>query len=209
MPEPSELFQKLLTRFNSLNQTRGRVEPLVLTGALPVRVSEQLHESLFLSSFTSFEVFIEDLFMTLLISDPRSTKRRRSQPRVSIRSYPIARELLIGFGPKRYVDWLPIENTLERAQTFLRGGRPFSSLSMTQRDLIGRAHAIRNAIAHRSRFSQEKFEKRVIGNTPLAPRERHPAAFLRGQFSGAPPTSRYEQITTGLLGAAKLLVDGA
>ena len=128
-----------------------------------------------LSCFTSFEVFVEEVFLALLVTGSGTTVI----PRVAVRSLAVARELVIGPG-KKYVDWFPYERTIERAHIFFRGGRPFSSILSPQRNTLNKAQMIRNAIAHRSRHSQKIFETLVIENTNLAPREYRPSAYLRG-----------------------------
>jgi hypothetical protein len=75
----------------------------VVSGNLSRRAAEQMYESLFLSSFTAFEVFIDELFLTLLVKpSPNATG---AVPRVTVRSFSVARELIMGAG-RKYVDWL-------------------------------------------------------------------------------------------------------
>jgi len=199
------LFSSLNTQIRSLDSTRRRIDSLVFLGHLSRRAAEQAYESLFLSSFTAFEVFIEEAFLTLLVSSPSAgASRTRATPRLTVRSFAVARELVIGPG-RKYVDWLPYDRTLERAQLFFRGGRPFTNVSAEDRNLIDKAQIIRNAIAHRSRYSERRFERDVIGATALPPREHKPAAYLRGLVSGTPPLTRYENFTAGLLSVGKQL----
>ena len=200
------LFQSLFTRIESLDATRHRVDDLVQSGSLPTRAAEQLYESLFLSAFTAFEIFVEDIFLRLLVSPAGSTRASSAAvPRISVRSLPVARDLVIGPG-RKYVDWLPYERTIERANLFFRGGRPFTQIPAQEQELVNRAQVIRNAIAHRSRYSEEKFRKQVIAGTALPPRESKPAGYLRGPLSTSPAVTRYENYATGLLGLARKLV---
>jgi hypothetical protein len=188
------LLASFTSRIRTLDGTRQKVDGLVNAGHLPRRAAEQMYESLFLSCFTAFEVFIENVFLLHLVS-PRISK---AIPRLVIRSLPVARELVIGPG-KKYVDWLPFERTIERAELFFRGGRPFADAPAAHCALVDKAQYIRNVIAHRSRHSQEQFEKKVISGAPLLPRERAPAAYLRGLASGSPPLTRYENYVASLL----------
>src|SRR5439155_7819955 len=96
---PAGSANRLLTSFNNrvraLDRTRQRVDTLVVTGHLPKRAAEQMYESLFLSSFTAFEVYIEDVFLTHLSKGRKSAK---AIPRLTVRSMSVARELVIGPG---------------------------------------------------------------------------------------------------------------
>jgi hypothetical protein len=180
-----KLFASLLTQFGSLDATRRRVDGLVVSGNLSRRAAEQVYESLFLSSFTAFEVFIDELFLTLLVKQ-KDASRTGAIPRVTVRSFAVGRELIMGAG-RNYVDWLPYDRTVERANLFFRGGRPFTNVSPGDRELVNKAQIIRNAIAHRSRYSEKRFERDIIGTTAVPLREYKPAAYLRGLVSGAPP----------------------
>ena len=197
-----KLFGSLSSQFRALDYTRRRIDGLVVSGNLSRRAAEQMYESLFLSSFTAFEVFIDELFLTLLVKpSPNATG---AVPRVTVRSFSVGRELIMGAG-RKYVDWLPYERTLERANLFFRGGRPFTSVALADRNLVNKAQIIRNAIAHRSRYSERRFEREIIGATALPPREYKPAAYLRGFVSGSPPLTRYENFAAGLLFVGKQL----
>ena len=97
--------------------------------------------------------------------------------------------LLIG---KNYLEWLPYENTLERAKVFFQDGMPFTLLDDQNRSNLSRYVYIRNVIAHRSEYAVSKFIKHIIGDSKLPPRERTPVGFLRGNFRSAPSQTRYE-----------------
>lgn len=202
--ESNRLWLSLSSRVRHLDRTRRRVDSLVLSGHMSRPAAEQMYESLFLGGFTAFEVFLEEVFLALLIAPTRGSRRNRAVPRLTIRSIPVARELVFGPG-RKYVDWLPFERTAERARVFFRGGRPFVSIVQPQIDLINKAQLIRNAIAHHSRHSIDQFERRVIAGAPVPPRERKPGGYLRGLLSASPPLTRYENLVTGLLSVARNL----
>jgi hypothetical protein len=162
-----------------------------------------MYEALFISAHVSVETFLEDLFIGLLVQGHGVISSRADVvARVHVRLYKIARELIYGAG-RNYVDWLPYERTINLAELFFRGGRPFNDLSPSQKDALFRGHTIRNAIAHQSRFSLGQFKRRVIGSTPLPPNERNPAGYLRGLFRTSPNQTRFSNLLAQLLLVAR------
>jgi hypothetical protein len=196
-----QLLARLDTRVRTLDTSRRRVDDLATQGTLSGRVAEQMYESLFLNAVTSFETFIEELFLSLLLSSRRSGM---AVPRISVKSYKVARELVIGPG-RKYADWLPFDETIKRAHVFFRGGRPFAEIPSADRDVLANALLIRNVIAHRSKHSEQRFRVQVLGQAPLPSRERTPAGFLRGQLAGSPPITRFENYAATILRIAKQL----
>lgn len=200
MPRSSStLSDNLSKRLRALELSRVKIESLINTSLLSQHVSLHMYEGLFLNAHVAFEGFIEELFIGLLVENQGlESSRSDIVPRVKFKSHRIARELLTGPG-RQYIDWLPYDRTLDRANMFFRGGRPFSELQTHQKDHLLKCHTIRNAIAHRSRFSLKKFEQHVLVNTPLPPRERSPAGYLRGFFRTAPVQTRFEVYVAQLL----------
>lgn len=200
MPKPSStLADKLANRLRAVEYSRARIEALTARDLLPKRAALHMYEGLFLSSHVAFEAFLEELFFGLLV-DGKGVVSARSEvgPRIIVRSFNTARELL--FPSRRpFVDWIPYDNTLELASKYFRGGRPFSELSDSQKQHLKRCHAIRNVVAHESIDSKRKFEKRVLGATPLSPQERTPAGYLRGLYRTTPDQTRYENYMAQLL----------
>jgi hypothetical protein len=201
------LADALARRYRALEATRQNIEYLLGQGHIPLRAAEQMYEGLFLSVFTAFEGFLEELFIGLLVTDAGLYCRAADVvPRLTIRSHVVARELVIGVG-RPYVDWLPYENTEKRADLFFRGGRPFTALRekemATERSVLQRGSVLRNAIAHKSRHSLERFEREVIRDAPLTSKEGTPAGFLRGMMAAAPAETRYEAYAAGMLTVAR------
>lgn len=197
----SQLLLRFDSRIRTLDVSRRRVDDLVTQGVLSDRVAEQLYESLFLNAVTSFETYVEELFLALLLSRRRSGP---AVPRLAVKSYKVARQLVFGPG-RKYADWLPFDQTIKRAHVFFRGGRPFAAVVKTDTDILSNALLIRNVIAHRSRHSQQRFRAEVLGSAPLPARERSPAGFLRGQLSAIPPVTRFESYLANILRIATQL----
>jgi hypothetical protein len=170
-----------------------------------------MYEGLFVSVFTAFESFVEELFVGLLVAGGRK-ETGVVVPRVTVRSYSVARQLVFGLG-RRYADWLPYDQTEQRAVLFFRGGRPFANLRKdaadpsvgSVRDVLDRGVVIRNAIAHKSEHSLARFERDVLRGTPLGPRERTAAGFLRGVLAATPPETRFQSYASAVLRAAQLI----
>ena len=162
-----------------------------------------IYEGLFLSATASFEAFLEDLFVGLLVNRGLVSARANIHPRVIVKSHYVARDLITG--DRKFVDWLPYDLTRKRADAFFTGGRPFSLLPRDLEDDIEKCRRIRNAIAHQSRYAAGVFDRNVIGALPLPPRERVPAGYLRSLLTAAPQQRRYEYLVARLLGAARFL----
>ena len=200
MPKPSStLADKLANRLRAIEYSRARIEALTARDLLSKRATLHMYEGLFLSSHVAFEGFLEELFIGLLV-DGLGVISSRSvvSPLVIVRSFNTARRLLYS-SRKAYVDWLPYDNTLELAHKYFKGGRPFSELSDAQKQHMQKCHSIRNVIAHESKDSKKKYEKRVLGTTPLPPHEMTPAGYLRGLYRITPTQTRYENYMSQLL----------
>lgn len=206
MLKPSiQLAEDLAKKFRLVESTRSKLETLCSKGLLPGRSATLMYEGMFLSAHVAFEAFIEDLFIQLLTDGQGVVSSRRDIiPRIQVRSISVAREILISKN-KPYIDWLPYDRTLELAHKYFRGGRPFSDLDDKDKQHLLKCTAIRNVVAHSSKDSRGKFEKRVLGNTPLLPSERTPSGYLRGLYRSKPDQTRYENIVTELLLIAKKL----
>lgn len=181
-----------------MENTRSRLEELASRNLLPQRTATQMYEGLFLSAHVVFEGFLEELFVGLLVAG-QGVQSSKSDivPRIVVHSHSIVRELLFS-SRRQYVDWLPYDRTLELANKYFRGGRPFSDISDSERLYLLKCHTIRNVIAHESRDSIRKFEKRVLGTTPLPPHERKPAGYLRGLYRVSPVQTRCENLMAQL-----------
>lgn len=206
MPRDSSILADIFgNKLKSLEKTRSKIVALQSRGLISRYAVSHFYEGLFLNSHVLFEVFVEDLFIGLLLNEHGFKSRREDVvPRVEVNSFKIARELVIG--PSRtYVDWLPYDRTLKLAKIFFRGGRPFSDLTKPMAEHLQKCHLIRNVIAHKSRSSYRQFNDEVIGSLPLPPRERTPAGYLSSNFRISPAQTRYENFVISLLSIARYL----
>jgi len=166
---------------------------------------ERVYEALFLNVVASFEAFVEELFIGLLVDQHGlASSYPDVRPRAIVRSHQVARALVLG-GKRRYVNWLPYSETEEHAKIFFTGGRPFTSLPAQFRQELELCCVIRNAIAHRSRHANDVFVRTIVSAMTLAPRERTPAGYLRSTYIGYNPQVRYEYHTAVVLRTAAFL----
>lgn len=196
MPRPTRvLAQEYRARLRKLNGARKRADTLLAKKLINRSDVELLYEAAYIASVTAFETLVEELFIGLLVGGLISADRSL-YPRVQFKSHRVAREVVQS--GRRYADWLPYDRTIDRAEVFFRGGRPFTRLDSDDKRLLESCLAIRHAIAHRSRYALGNFERKVLHGLTLAPRERTPAGLLRSQFSKSPQQSRYENLVTQL-----------
>jgi|ERR1700722_2800366 len=202
MATPAELI-KFQQTLRTLDYTRARMEDLYLGKRIVRRDLDSVYESLFLRAVTSFEGFVEDLFLSIL---ERRTYYKPAR-NVSLRMKAISHEALmeIVLQGDQYLKWLPFKETEKRARLYLIDGKPFTEIDNGDRTQVQTITTIRNAIAHRSRYAMNEFQVKVIGSRSLLPREKKPAGYLQSRIgSGGSPT-RFEvyvqvlnKVATGL-----------
>ncbi len=199
-------FNGFVSHLNNLEKTRRKMESLLLKKIVVRRDIEQVYEGLYMSSITSLENWIEDLFIGLLVGRLKHCSSSVT-PRVSFKSDRVAREVI--FSDRNYLDWLPYKYTEKRANAFFRNGMPFTCLNKPENkaDLkkLEILFHIRNVIAHKSAYSKKKFENEVIGSSPVTQQERTPAGYLRGIFRITPTQTRYENLINEMASIAKKL----
>lgn len=177
-------------RLKTYESARRNIERLSKIQAIPNYQVNLFYEGTFLRTVTSFEGFLEDLFLGLSCG---ALKGHHSvTPRINFTSMFIARDII--WGGKSYIDWLPYSHTEKRAATYFRAGHPFSVLDKPEKKELERISIIRNAIAHQSQHSKTRFTEDVIGSLTLLPAERTPSGFLRSAIGVAPVRTRYEEI---------------
>lgn len=178
-PEQLNRFQRSLQRVDA---TRARMESLYGKSEINEGDMDSVYEALFLRAVTSFESFLEELFLAILQGRVQYARGRNVKLRMTVTS----RDALMGILLQRqkYLTWLPFKDTIERAELYLVGGRPFTEWDNADRSMLRTIGTIRNAIAHRSSHAMNEFSKHVIASQALLPRERKPAGFLRSEVHG-------------------------
>lgn len=193
------LFQRKL---RTLEQIRKKQETLFLKNQIVCRDIEEVYAAIYLDVIASFEALIGELFIGLLAGQVRS-RHSNVNVRVKIQSYVVARDVF--FRGRKYFNWLPYKHTEEVAKVFFTGGRPFTLITEDEKKRLDKYLIIRHAIAHQSRHSINTFRQEVLVGLTLTPRDKRPKSFLRSQFSIAPPTTYYQQLTREILKIANTL----
>ncbi|WP_143055106.1 zinc ribbon domain-containing protein [Nocardioides luteus] len=162
-------------------------EALHAKGQLTLRNLDALRESALLDLYTSFELFLEDLFFAVLLG---SSGISDSGGVVNFSDREQAEEILTG--GNQYLIWLPFDKNgkgvLPLAKRLLKDGRPFTRIERhkDELDTLEELRIVRNAIAHRSSSARAALEPFV---THLRQRRRTAAGLLEQVRQGQ---SQYE-----------------
>jgi hypothetical protein len=197
-----DFHKKLVGHLKNTNFTRIRMEELYSERKIVRRDIEQVYNGLFIDAVTSFEGYLERLFIGLLAR--KIVIRGLSKiSKIHISSESTIREVINN--GDRYSTWLPFSKTLEKANIYFVKGMPFSKLSGPDLETLNNILCIRNAIAHRSNHAVAKFQTNIIRGLTLLPQEKHPSAFLRSVFRASPVQTRYEYYVLEILRISKLV----
>jgi hypothetical protein len=199
----TQLFYEFAGHLKSTNYTRAKSEALFSFKRIVKRDVSLIYSGLFIDAVTSFEQFIEKLFVGLLVG--RISHSLRVKPLAKFKSSKICKEIICNERP--YVDWLPYDKTLKKAKIYFEDGEPFSLVDSSYIKKLRDMSIIRNSLAHKSEFAQSKFIN-IIKSVPyLTTEEKRPIGFLRGAHISSPViVSRYEGYMGTLLGVSKRLV---
>lgn len=176
-----ELSDALAGRARSIARHRERLDAAHGAGHLRSADLNIAYAGAFLTWCTALEKAIEQLFIGILMN--RVSVSARVQPLVEIRSDRVAHAVVRG--ERRYVDWLPFDNTVRRAEAFFASGLPFSTLPRLHVKAFERTGKIRNAVAHDSAHAQRSFRKEFVDGQSLPASQRKAGGYLRGQHSGS------------------------
>lgn len=128
---------------------------------------DQMTEMAFLRAFLAWETFIEESFILYLYGQkpPRGRAPRRYAFPPDFKT---AKEWVVPEG-RPYAQWTTAEHVSRRAERFFQAGRPFSPVLKSNQNLLDEVRTIRNAIAHHSESTQQKFDTLVrtkLGTLP-------------------------------------------
>lgn len=198
-----QLLEEFRLVLLALAGTRARAEDAAQAGMMTTSDLEGIYSGLFIQATNEFEAFTERLFFAIALGRVSYPRRRGVAARLSVRSAAVLRDVL--HRGDDYIQWLPYGHTLGAAEAHLRGGRPFTSLTEAQKQSVKEWSVVRNSLAHHSDHAQRVFERKVIGNRAVPPRERMPRVFLRSTTRLNPPRTRLEVYFSEMLDVARSL----
>lgn len=127
--------------------------------SLGAQVFERLLEAVFMSAYTAFEDFLERLFFAIVCGTYLPLD---AAPVVTFPDEASARGIVVP-PDRRYVSWLPIDETIVRASRYMREALPFSHLRRrgVWKSHLRYAQVVRNAIGHRTDETRATFNKLI------------------------------------------------
>ena len=142
----------------------------------------------FLSGFLAWERFLEESFVLYLIgkSAPNGYKPFRY---VIPKNRQHANEFCRG--DRRFPGWDDVNFVTSRSDQFFLEGKPFTDSLRTVINSLNNMKTIRNAIAHQSTESQDRFENLVRRELGHLPHRTNPGNFLLRNIVGSTPPSSY------------------
>jgi len=166
-----------------------------------------LIELAFLRAFLAWERFLEESFILFLLGKRPRRMRRSPRPFVRPKSWQHAFDLLSPEKGRGYVDWDNLDYVRVRAKRFFPEGEPFETALIPRLNLLHEMRTVRNAIAHRSFTSQEKFEKLARAKLGYLPSRLTVGFFLESAIPGTHPVQSYlDYYLAGVSSAASTLV---
>jgi hypothetical protein len=125
----------------------------------------RITEGIFIRAFSSFELFLEELFVLYALGKPSisGTKVNRF---ILPRDGRHVRELIRA--DKQFVDWASADLVLQRVETYFDGG-PMKTAIVQYKDRLKTVRRIRNAIAHRSDEAWGRYVKVVAAELRAPP----------------------------------------
>ncbi|MDP3296017.1 MAG: hypothetical protein Q8N09_00220 [Thermodesulfovibrionia bacterium] len=198
----SAYFFQFISHLNNVEHTRKKMEFLYEQKLIVERDLNFVYSGLFLDVITNFENMIEDLFTDLLTGNTKHLSRK-VQTKIIFPTINICRDIV--YGTKSYIDWFPYDQTLKRSNIFFKNGLPFSSLEKQNKTILQEMVYIRNALAHKSRHALKMFNREVIKDKVLIPKEKSPIGYLRRIVALAPRQTQYEVYISEIANIAKIL----
>lgn len=175
-----------------------------ITPAFRPRHVHQVVELAFISGFLAWERFIEQSFILYTLG--KSTPNGYS-PHCYISPRNRKHALRFAKGDKRFPLWNDYDFIVDRSNHFFRNGSPYVSTFRLIRSRLLAMKTIRNAIAHSSTDSQEKFRTLVRGQLQHFPRQFSPGRFLTTLVPNrVPAISYFDQYSDTLSWASERIV---
>jgi len=173
------LSNRLESNFNKFLITATRVKKVRESDVyLAKRDVDTFYEGIFLKTVTSFESFVEELFIGLLYKKYDLPTRKKIQ-KIAFEDRKTVLNFLLLNGQKKYLDLLPFEKLKKNYKVFYKDENPFAVLNDSQKDILNQVFILRNAIAHNSITANKKFKKFLEDNHPALISIKTPSQFLQ------------------------------
>jgi hypothetical protein len=160
----------------------------------------------FLRAFVAWETFLEQSFISYLLgSKPPGGPKPKRLVKPTTRHMAV---LVIIGGDRDYADWYKYDQLKGRAKKYFKDGKPFTDALSGRKLLFEEMATLRNAIAHSSSHSQEKFKSLVRSKLSGS----YPPKLTVGGFlamtvpSSSPPESFLEYYIKSVNNLAGLIV---
>jgi hypothetical protein len=159
----------------------------------------------FLRAFLAWEGFVEESFI-LYLSGQQPPRGRAPNRYAFPPNHRTAMDWVIPEG-RPYARWTIPTDVSNRADRFFQAGRPFSPVLRSNLNTLDEVRIIRNAIAHKSLSTREKFEKLVRIKLRTLPPKLNVGGFLGTTAPGTtPPVSFLEHYFAKIDSAAQQIV---
>lgn len=148
---------------------------------------DSMVELAFLRVFLAWESFLEETFILFVLGNT-PTGRRVPIRFVNPPNRPVARELVADGRP--YAKWTADE-VRRRSTRFFRGGWPFEPALKASQQALQDLNTVRNAVAHDSEDSWEKFKKLVRRDLKTLPSGLTVGKYLDTVRPGTTPATSF------------------
>lgn len=162
----------------------------------------QTYRGLFLSTITSFETYIEELFYHIITTSDKPVLRKY-KPIIIFKNESIARAIV--HVDKKYLDWLPFDRAQKRLEIYCSRMDSFKSIDKNEENALREMITVRNVLAHSSSHSKDVFLK-AISSYKLPPKEQTPVGYLRSVYRITPDETRFELYQNYLISISKKFI---
>lgn len=199
----SELLHKeLFDEISRASAARKQFIKVLREGHLSRSDCESAIEALYLRSFSSFELLLDELFWGLLTGKIRHSYGCRSEYQF------VNREVAVRYVMQgQFVKWLPFSGAIEFTKHFFAEGcNPYVLPNESQKFELSKCVHLRNAIAHRSEGAIKKFEVSVCELKTLPKGDQSVAGYLMSTHSR--DSSKFDYHCGELLRFSRVLCHG-
>ena len=164
-------FNRIFISINRLKRIKGSPNVYIANRDIDV-----FYEGMFLKVVTTFEAFVEELFVGLLYNKYSLPTRKKVQKVVFDNKKMAINYLLFN---NKYLNLLPYQKLSENHKVFYNENNPFNILTKSQKSILTDIFVIRNAMAHNSLTANKKFKDFLASKHPSLTSIDNPSNFLQ------------------------------